>query len=229
MMISIDRTSMAIRSFVRRRGRITPAQQRALETLWPHYGIDSGNQLNLEEMFGRNAPKHLEIGFGMGEALIEMAKTHPEQDYLGVDVHWPGIGSLLLKIHAMQLLNIRVLCGDIVEILQHRLPSQSLDVVYLFFPDPWPKKRHHKRRLVQSSFINLLAEKMSLGARLHLATDWQDYAEHMLQVLECASSFTNSLGKGCFAPRPLDRPVTKFEQRGQRLGHGVWDLLYQRR
>lgn len=228
-MISVDRTSMVIRSFVRRSGRMTPAQQRALETLWPHYGIDSGNKLNLEEVFGRKAPKHLEIGFGMGDALIEMAKTHPEQDYLGVDVHWPGIGSLLLKIHTMQLSNIRILCGDIVEILQHSWPSQSLDVVYLFFPDPWPKKRHHKRRLVQSSFVHLLAEKMSPGAHLHLATDWQDYAEHMLQVLESASPFTNPIGKGCFAPRPLDRPVTKFEQRGQRLGHGVWDLLYQRR
>ena len=219
---------MAIRSFVRRSGRITPAQQRALETLWPHYGINTDHQFNLEELFGRKAPKHLEIGFGMGEALIEMAHTHPEWDYLGVDVHWPGIGSLLMKVQAMQLLNVRVLCGDIVDILQHNLVSQSLDAIYLFFPDPWPKKRHHKRRLVQPFFIHLLTEKMNPGGLLHLATDWQDYADQMLQVLEKVPVLTNSIGKGCFAPRPLSRPMTKFEQRGQRLGHGVWDLLYHR-
>lgn len=219
---------MTIRSFVRRSGRITTAQQRALETLWPRYGLDQSKLLNLTEVFGRKADIHLEIGFGMGDALVTMAKTHPEHDYLGIDVHRPGIGSLLLKIEAEQLTNVRVLEADAVEVLQNCLPPKSLAVVYLFFPDPWPKKRHQKRRLVQPEFVHLLAQRMTTGGHLYLATDWQDYAAQMLQVLEATSDFVNSYTKGKFAPRPTERPLTKFEQRGQRLGHQVWDLIYQR-
>jgi tRNA (guanine-N7-)-methyltransferase len=218
-----------LRSFVRRSGRITTAQQRALDTLWLRYGLDKSNLLNLAEIFGRKAEIHLEIGFGMGDALVTMAKTHPEHDYLGIDVHRPGIGSLLLKIEAERLSNVRVLEADAVEVLQNYLPPNSLAVVYLFFPDPWPKKRHQKRRLVQSEFIHLLAQRMKAGGHLYLATDWQDYAEQMLQVLEATSDFINGYTKGHFAPRPTERPLTKFEQRGQRLGHNVWDLIYWRR
>ena len=162
--------SFTIRSFVCRNGRITSSQQRALETLWPRYGITtSKNSLNLEELFGRTAAKHLEIGFGMGDTLIDMAKTHPQYDYLGVDVYRPGVGRLLLQLEAQQLTNVRVCCANVVEVLQYQLPVSSLDSVYVFFPDPWPKKRHHKRRLVQPDFVKLLAQRMKSGGYLYLA------------------------------------------------------------
>jgi len=217
---------MTIRSFVCRGGRITPAQQRAWLTLWPQYGIESNSIINLDALFGRSAPKHLEIGFGRGDALINMAKAHPEQDYLGVEVHRPGIGCLLLKIEAAQLTNVRILCGNVIDLLP-RLPAHSLDVVYILFPDPWPKKRHHKRRLIQPGLLDLLAQKMKSGGYLYLATDWLDYATHMLQTLEATSPWVNGYRAGHFAPRPEDRPLTKFEQRGQQLGHQIWDLLYR--
>ena len=220
-----------IRSFVRRSGRITIAQQRALDTLWPQYGIEpnGANLIDLINLFGRVAPVHLEIGFGMGDALFDMAKQHPENDYLGIDVHLPGIGSLLLKIAHDQLTNVRLCNADAVTILQNNLSSDSLDTVYIFFPDPWPKHRHHKRRLIQHEFATLLAQRIQPGGHLYLATDWQDYAQQMLQVLDAAPEFVNTAGPGCFAVRPAQRPLTKFEQRGQRLGHQVWDLIYRRR
>jgi tRNA (guanine-N7-)-methyltransferase len=214
------------RSFGRRVGRITSSQKRALFTLKPRYGVELYKLLNLEELFARPAEKHLEIGFGMGDALVTMAKTHPEHDYLGVDIYNPGIGHLLLQIEAAQLTNVRVIDANVVDVLQDYLPSHCLDAVYLFFPDPWPKKRHHKRRLVQPDFVTLLAKRMKAGAYLHLATDWEDYAQQMLQVLEAAPEFVNRAPGGGFAPRPPERPLTKFEQRGLRLGHGVWDLLF---
>jgi len=217
-----------IRSFVRRSGRITKAQQHALDTLWSIYGVDTDQMLDLDTLFGRKAEKHFEIGFGRGDTLVTMAKTHPEHDYFGIDVHRPGIGHLLMEIKAAQLTNVRVLCADAVDVLQYHLPPQSLDTVYLFFPDPWPKKRHHKRRLVQSDFVQLLAGRIKSGGCLHLATDWQNYAEHILQVLEAAPEFVNCVTGGGFSPRPSTRPLTKFEQRGLRLGHDVWDLLYLR-
>ncbi len=220
---------MTIRSFVRRSGRITTAQQRALDTLWPRYGIKLDRTLNLEELFGRSAPKHLEIGFGMGDALFEMANNHPENDYLGIDVHLPGIGSLLLKIDTAQLTNVRTCNADAVTLLQNHLPSDSIETVYIFFPDPWPKHRHQKRRLIQREFVTLLAQRIQPGGYLYLATDWQDYAQQMLQVLDAAPEFLNTAGSGCFAVRPIQRPLTKFEQRGQRLGHQVWDLIYLRK
>lgn len=222
--------SFIIRSFVRRSGRVTLAQQRALNTLWPQYGVTAQTSLDLEELFGRTAAKHLEIGFGMGDTLVNMAKTHPEEDYLGIDVYRPGVGRLLLQLAANQLTNVRVFCADAVEVLQYQLKVSSLDNVYLFFPDPWPRKRHHKRRLVQPQFIELLAQRMKSGGYLYLATDWQDYAQQMLSVLEASPDFINSVAAGEFAPSaaPPERPLTKFEQRGLRLGNKVWNLLYQR-
>jgi tRNA (guanine-N7-)-methyltransferase len=223
--------AFTIRSFVRRSGRVTLAQQRALETLWPRYGVTtSKNSLNLEELFGRTAAKHLEIGFGMGDTLVAMAKTHPEYDYLGIDVYRPGVGRLLLQLEAQQLTNVRVCCADAVEVLQYQITASSLDSVYIFFPDPWPKKRHHKRRLVQAELVKLLAQRLKSGGYLYLATDWQDYAEQMLAVLEASLDFKNSMVTHEFAPvaLPIERPLTKFEQRGLRLGNQVWNLLYQR-
>lgn len=217
-----------IRSFVRRSGRITSSQQQALEELWPRYGVESNQFLNLEQLFGRKAEKHLEIGFGRGDTLVTMAKIHPERDYIGIDVHRPGIGHLLKQIEINQLTNIRICCADVVDVLQQALPPHSLDAVYLFFPDPWPKQRHHKRRLVQPYFVNLLAQRMKSGSHLYLATDWQDYAEQMLQILETTPEFINLVAQNSFAPRPAERPLTPFEQRGLRLGHPVWDLFYQR-
>ncbi len=208
-----------------RRGRITPGQQRALDILWPHYGVEIDKVLDLNALFGRDAEKHLEIGFGNGEALVTMAKAHPENDYLGIDMYRPGVGHLLLQIKAAELSNVRVMCADAVEILQDHLPAHCLDSVYLFFPDPWPKRRHEKRRLLQAEFVKLLGQRIKFGGSLHLATDWKAYAEQMLEVLEDAPFFVNCVGG--FAPRPPERPLTKFEQRGLRLGHGVWDLLYQ--
>lgn len=169
----------------------------------------------------------MEIGFGRGDTLVTMAKMHPEHDYLGVDVHRPGIGHLLMEIKAAQLTNVRVLCADVVDVLQYNLLPHCLDTVYLLFPDPWPKKRHHKRRLVQPDFILMLAQRIKSGGCLHLATDWQNYAEQMLEVLEAAPEFTNCVNGGV-APRPPERPLTRFEQRGRQLGHGVWDLQYLR-
>jgi tRNA (guanine-N7-)-methyltransferase len=214
-----------IRSFVSRSGRITASQKRAREKLWCQYGINLDKKvLKLEEIFGRSNPKHLEIGFGMGDALISMAKNNPEHDFLGIDVYNPGIGHLLIELEAAQLTNVKVICADAVEILTDYLPSECLDYVYIFFPDPWPKKRHHKRRLIQLEFLKLLATVMKLNAELYIATDWQNYAEHINEVLEATPLFN-----GGFAPRPEIRPLTKFEQRGLKLGHQVWDFKYNKK
>ncbi len=209
-----------IRSFVSRSGRITASQKRAREKLWSQYGINLDKKvLKLEEIFGRSNPKHLEIGFGMGDALISMAKNNPEHDFLGIDVYNPGIGHLLIELEAAQLTNVKVICADAVEILTDYLPSKCLDSVYIFFPDPWPKKRHHKRRLIQIEFLKLLATVMKLDTELYIATDWQNYAEHINEVLEATPLFN-----GGFIPRPDIRPLTKFERRGLKLGHKVWDF-----
>lgn len=216
-----------IRSFVRR-GRITSGQQQALKNLSASYVIEYQPQLlDLNVIFNRNAEKHVEIGFGMGDALIDMAKRHPENDYLGIDIYRAGIAKVLMQIENHQLTNIRLIAADAVEVLTHCLPVKMLDVVYIFFPDPWHKKRHHKRRLIQTAFVNLLTLKIKQGGYLHLATDWENYAQHMLQILEENSCLKNDVGNNCFAPRLPERPLTKFEQRGQRLGHSVWDLRYR--
>jgi len=223
-----DRPVRNIRSFVRREGRITAGQERALQELWPRYGLEAGAPLDLAAIFGRQAPCTLEIGFGNGDSLAAMAEQQPECDFIGIEVHRPGVGRLLQQLHARELDNVRVMREDAVQVLKCCLPDNSLDRLLLFFPDPWHKKRHHKRRIVQTGFIELLSEKIRSGGCLHMATDWEDYAVHMLEVMGQSPDFRNSAGDGNTVPRPDYRPVTKFEQRGQRLGHGVWDLVFER-
>ncbi|MGD8483482.1 MAG: tRNA (guanosine(46)-N7)-methyltransferase TrmB [Thioalkalispiraceae bacterium] len=218
-----------IRSFVKREGRLTRGQQRALDELFPVYGFNSGEGiLDLDEKFGRKAARILEIGFGNGASLAEMARTHPENDYLGIEVHRPGVGNLLLQIEKDSISNIRVMCDDAVEVLENNIADETLDAVYLFFADPWHKKKHHKRRIVQPAFAQLLRNKLKLNGIFHMATDWQDYAEHMMEVMSNAQGFENTAGTGNYIERPDYRPLTKFEQRGQRLGHGVWDLVFRK-
>lgn len=217
-----------IRSFVRREGRLTAGQQRALQELWPRYGLEADAPLDLTQVFGRDAPRTLEIGFGNGASLATMAAQQPQHDFIGIEVHRPGVGHLLQLIEKHGLANVRVMREDAVQILKHCIADDSLDRVLLLFPDPWHKKRHHKRRIVQPEFVALLATKLRRGGHLHMATDWEDYAEHMVSVMSGSTAFRNCAKSGAFVARPDYRPVTKFEQRGQRLGHGVWDLLYER-
>jgi tRNA (guanine-N7-)-methyltransferase len=217
-----------VRSFVTRAGRVTAAQERALAELWPKFGVPFESQaLDLDALFGRRAPRVMEIGFGNGDHLAAIAKAHPDRDYLGVEVHRPGVGRLLLAIDAEALANVRIVCHDAVAVLEEQIPLASLDEVLILFPDPWPKKRHHKRRLIQSPFVALLAGRLRKGAVLRLATDWQPYAEHMLEVLDAAPQFTNLAAPERFMPRPAERARTRFELRGERLGHAVWDLSYR--
>jgi tRNA (guanine-N7-)-methyltransferase len=217
-----------IRSFVRRQGRLTPGQQKALDTLWPKYGLSIEHPLKPVEIFGRSAPLTLEIGFGNGASLAEMAANQPDSDFIGIEVHRPGVGHLLRKLEAGGLDNVRVFCHDAVEILEHSIADGCLHRVLLFFPDPWPKKKHHKRRIVQPAFVELVARKLTAGGQFHMATDWHPYAEHMLQVMATSRDFINCSESGRYSSRPDYRPVTKFEERGQRLGHAVWDLVYTR-
>jgi tRNA (guanine-N7-)-methyltransferase len=216
-----------IRSYVLRQGRLTGAQRRAREELMPRFGIAwSPVPLDLERAFGRAAPKILEIGFGMGETTARIAEDHPGNDYLGIEVHTPGVGSLLKQVAERDLANVRVIQHDAVEVLDRMIPEASLDGVHIFFPDPWPKKRHHKRRLIQPSLASLLASRMKPGAYLHAATDWKDYADSILQTLAGEPRLVNTADG--FAPRPDYRPLTKFERRGLQLGHGVWDVVFRR-
>lgn len=226
-----SRPHRQIRSYVLREGRLTPGQQRAFDTLWPQWGIDFQAQLlDLLQVFGNDNPVYLEIGFGNGESLAEMARCHPERNYLGVEVHGPGVGHLLLKLQEHGCSNVRAIRHDAVEVLDQMLVAASLQGVYLFFPDPWHKKRHHKRRILQPAFLDRLARVIRPGGFFHAATDWQNYAEQMMDVLSAESlRFENQAGPGNFTPRPAERPLTKFEQRGHRLGHGVWDLIFSRR
>jgi len=220
-----------IRSFVLREGRLTPGQQRAFDTLWPKWGLEyQARELDLRDLFGNDNPVFLEIGFGNGEGLAEMARSHPDRNYLGVEVHGPGVGHLLIRLQESRCSNVRAIRHDAVEVLDNMLPAASLAGVYLFFPDPWHKKRHHKRRILQPAFLDKLARIIRGGGFFHAATDWQDYAEHMMGVLSADQErFENQAGPGRYAIRPSERPLTKFEQRGQRLGHGVWDLIFIRR
>jgi len=218
-----------IKSFVQRAGRTTRAQERALEELWPRFGIDySPATLDLDAVFGRSVPRVLEIGIGDGETLLALAGARPEADFIGVEVHRPGIGHCLLGIDSRKLTNIRLVSHDAVEVLEGQVPDASLDELLLYFPDPWPKKRHHKRRIVQPAFVDLVARKLKPGGVFRLATDWAPYAEHMLDVLRRSPSFTNVSATGDYVPRPASRPLTKFERRGERLGHEVFDLEFRR-
>jgi tRNA (guanine-N7-)-methyltransferase len=218
-----------IRSFVRRAGRLTPSQARALEEYWPRFGVNPpAGPLKLDEVFGRGAPRTLEIGFGNGDNLAALAARHPERDYLGVEVHDPGVGHLLLRVERDGLTNIRIAHHDAVEVVTTWLAPGSIDEALIFFPDPWHKKRHHKRRLVQPDFLQRLARVMGPGGTLHLATDWAPYAEQMMETCEASPWFENTLAEGGYAERPETRPETKFERRGLKLGHAVFDLLFRR-
>jgi tRNA (guanine-N7-)-methyltransferase len=212
---------------VLRQGRVSNAQQRAHETLLPRYGIAyTPAPLDLQSVFGRAAPKILEIGFGMGETTAEIAAAQPANDYLGIEVHTPGVGSLLKQIEARALTNLRIIQHDAVDVLHHMIAPGSLDGIHIFFPDPWPKKRHHKRRLIQAPLADLLSEKLKPGGYLHAATDWHEYAEQILAVLSATPTLVNTSAD--YAPRPAYRPQTKFETRGLKLGHGVWDIVFRR-
>jgi|SRR5882724_2897569 len=220
-------TLRRIRSFVLRQGRMTPGQNRALEELLPRFGVADG-PIDLTALFGRTARRTLEIGFGDGHNLAELARRHPEQDFLGCEVHRPGVGRLLLDLEADRLANVRVIADDALPVLRERLADASLDALLIYFPDPWPKKRHHKRRLVQPDTAELFARKLKPGGTLQLATDWEDYAQHALEVLNACPGLRNLASDGGYVPRPTERPETKFERRGLKLGHRVFDLVCAR-
>jgi tRNA (guanine-N7-)-methyltransferase len=224
-----DLRNRRIRSFVLRQGRVTKGQAAALETQWPKYGVEYGLQgIDLIALFSRSESKKiLEIGFGMGETTAKIAQTLPDCDFLAAEVHTPGVGALLKLIDESALTNIRIIQHDVVEVLQNMLADASLDGVHIFFPDPWHKKRHHKRRLIQAEFVKLLCSKLKIGGYLHVATDWQDYAEWVLEVLNAEPKLQNTAKD--YAEKPSYRPLTKFENRGIKLGHGVWDLVFTRR
>ncbi|MEE8208981.1 MAG: tRNA (guanosine(46)-N7)-methyltransferase TrmB [Nitrosomonadaceae bacterium] len=216
------------RSFVLRQGRISNAQRRAYETLLSIYGIQfTESLLDLETIFGRSAPTYLEIGSGMGATTAAIAKAHPQNDYLAVEVHTPGVGSLLIQIEELGLTNLRIIQHDAVEVMNRMMQSDCLDGVHIFFPDPWPKSRHHKRRLIQPEFISLLCERIKFGGYIHVATDWENYAEQILKVLRNEPQLSNTTRD--YATHPEYRPLTKFEQRGLRLGHGIWDLVFKKK
>lgn len=220
----------SIRSFVMRGGRVTEAQQRALELLWPIYGIPfEPAPLNLAAAFGRPAPVTLEIGFGNGDNLASQAAAHPERNYLGIEVHRPGVGRLMLSLEERHLPNARVICHDAVEVLTQQIAPHTLDEVVILFPDPWPKKRHHKRRLVQAPFVELVTDRLLVGGLLRFASDWQPYADAVLELLNANPRLRNVSPDERFVPRPTERNPTRFERRGERLGHGVWDLAFERR
>ena len=210
---------------------MTPGQKSAFERVWDRFGIDMPEEgvIDLARAFGRDAPVVLEIGFGNGASLAEMAANAPEKDFLGIEVHRPGVGQLLRVVEEQGLTNLRAMSEDAVVILERHIADGGLDTVQLFFPDPWHKKRHHKRRILQPPFVELIARKLRPGGTFHMATDWRHYAEQMMEVMSAAEPFDNPFGEGAYAPRPGHRPLTKFEQRGHRLGHGVWDLIFRRR
>lgn len=218
-----------VRSYVLRAGRLTDGQRRALEELWPRFGLPNDRApLDFKELFGNEGPVIMEIGFGDGKATWRMAQAYPGENFLGVEVHRPGVGRLLLMLEQEGITNVRIACEDAVELLRERVPDASLDGVRIYFPDPWPKKRHHKRRIIQPPFVEMLAGKLKPGGILHLATDWKPYAEYMLEVMQGSPEFENLSSSGTFCPRPEWRPRTKYERRGERLGHEVNDLVFRR-
>ena len=219
----------SIRSYVVRAGRMTEGQRNAFDTSWPFYGLKLDDGLiDAVAIFGRHAPLVVEIGFGMGDSLLEMAAAAPEQDFIGIEVHPPGVGRLISSAAEQQITNLRVYLADATDVLNECIPAASLRRLQLYFPDPWHKKKHNKRRIVQPTFIQLIRDKLEPNGILHMATDWQHYAEQMLEVMEEAPGYRNCVGEQQYSPRPDYRPLTKFEKRGERLGHGVWDLLYSK-
>lgn len=219
----------SIRSFVIRAGRITAGQKHAFEQWWPQFGLSLHNgKLDPEQLFGRKAPLVIEIGFGMGDSLLEMARQQPDHDFIGIEVHPPGVGRLINVAGQESLTNLRVFMADAMDVLEDCIPEGSVDRLQLYFPDPWHKKKHHKRRIVQLPFVERIRSRLRPGGVFHMATDWQNYAEHMLETMQQAPGFSNCRTDNGYSPRPDYRPTTKFEKRGERLGHGVWDLLFQR-
>ncbi len=223
----IDKHLRTIRSFVTRTGRLTTSQKEAIQSQWSTFGIDRvSTSLDFPALFGNNAPITLEVGYGMGDSLATMALADPQRNFVGIEVHTPGIGNLLKLIQQHHIKNLRLLDDDAVEIIKHRISDHSLERVHLYFPDPWHKKKHHKRRIVKADFVNLLAQKLQPNGVFHMATDWEDYAKQMAEVMEDSKEFS-SIANTAFIERPDFRPITKFEKRGLRLGHGVWDLIYR--
>jgi len=219
----------SIRSFVVRAGRMTEGQRKAFDDHWSDYGLSLfDGMVDWAEVFGRQAPVVLEIGFGMGDSLLAMAQAEPDKDFVGVEVHPPGVGRLINNAGEAGIANLRVYMADATDVMTDCIPDGSLSRIQIYFPDPWHKKKHNKRRIVQPGFVEVLRPKLEMGGVLHLATDWQDYADAMLEVMSAASGYGNVDEAGGFVPRPEFRPVTKFERRGERLGHGVWDLLFRR-
>lgn len=217
----------SIRSFVKRKGRVTLGQRNALKELYNRYGIDtSQGEIDFKELFARAAPVALEIGCGNGDAMIEMASRYPEINFIGAEVYEPGVGRLLANVEKNGLTNVRVVMDDAVEVLKNNILDHSLDKIMIYFPDPWHKRNHHKRRLIKPEFIELITQKLKPSGELHLATDWEHYAEQMLKVCSAAPGLKNADPEGGAVPRPQLRPLTKFELRGQRLGHGVWDFIF---
>ncbi len=225
---AIESRHRRIRSFVLRQGRFTPAQQRAFTEYWTRFGLDPENETDWDRIFGRAAPRALEIGFGNGEQLLWSAQNEPERDFIGIEVHRPGVGRLMNALAAHNVHNVRLYNHDAVDILERTVGAGSLDEVRIYFPDPWPKKRQQKRRLIQPDFIALLASRVTAGGRLCLATDWQEYAEQMVATIDAADGWRNTAGRGNFCERPRNRIETHFEKRGARLGHASWDLVYER-
>ena len=218
-----------IKSFVLRAGRMTTGQQKGWDVIFPKQGLKlEDGLLNLDGVFGRKAPLVLEIGFGMGLSLVEMAGNEKDKNFIGIEVHHPGVGSLMNEADKARLSNLRAYCDDAVEVLAKCIPDNSIDRLQVYFPDPWHKKRHNKRRLIQPELVASLLPKLKTGGVLHLATDWEDYAEQMMEVMTAAEGYKNQAGENNYSPRPDYRPVTKFEKRGERLGHGVWDLLFEK-
>lgn len=218
----------SIRSFVIRAGRITSGQKSAFDAWWPMYGLSLyKGAIDPQAIFGRTAPLVLEIGFGMGDSLLEMARNEPEKDFIGIEVHPPGVGKLINNAGKEGIKNLRVYMADAMDVLEDCIPNTCIDRLQLFFPDPWHKKKHNKRRILQPAFVQNIYPKLKAGGIFHMATDWQAYAEHMLEVMNAAPNFTNTINPGPYAERPDYRPLTKFEKRGEKLGHGVWDLLFQ--
>ncbi|MBJ7555730.1 tRNA (guanosine(46)-N7)-methyltransferase TrmB [Marinomonas spartinae] len=218
-----------IRSFVVRGGRMTEGQQKNYDANWAFYGLEIENgRIDYQEVFGRQSDVVIEVGFGMGASLAEMAKNAPEKDFIGIEVHPPGVAKLMMLAKEVGITNLRVYCDDAIEVMANCLPEKAASGFQLFFPDPWHKKKHNKRRIVQPLFAQQVANVLKIDGYFHMATDWQPYAEHMMEVMEAQTIYENAASKGQYYPRPESRPLTKFEQRGEKLGHGVWDLIYKK-